>query len=154
MFAQLPPEFSSLATQAAWAVQRGYLWKGIRSVMWDQPEAGRAYFQRAFELRAVVDDPLLQHTTYHLLGYENERGAEAALNVLEHLRPFLNRLSVRGGDKLEGSYLVNRAFENYRSGAYDQVPGKVWLAWRRDSAYLFNRGVVSIFVRSLLKAAQ
>ena len=71
-----------------------------------------------------------------------------------NLRPFLNQLTSRGGDKLEGSYLVNRAFENYRVGDYKLVPAKVLRAWMRDFSYLLNRGVLSILVRSMLKAAR
>jgi len=151
MFAQLPQDFAYLSAQYGWAVQRGLLWKGIRAVIWDRVEQGRAYFKRAAELGATVDEALMQHTTYHLLGFEHERGSDATLKVLLNLRPILNQLTNRGGDKLEGSYLVNRAFESYRVGEYKQVPGKVLRAWTRDFAYLLNRGVLSIFVRSLVK---
>lgn len=151
MFAQLPQDFAYLSAQYSWAVQRGILWKGIRAVIWDRVEQGRAYFKRAAELKAVVDGALLQHTTYHLLSFEHERGSDATLKVLANLRPFLNQLANRGGDKLEGSYLVNRAFENYSLGEYKKVPGKVLQAWRRDRSYLTNRGVFSIFLRSLVK---
>ncbi len=151
MFAQLPQDLSHLSAQYNWAVRRGFLWKGIRAVMWDRVEHGRAYFRRAAELKATVDESLMQLTTYHLLGYEHERGSDATLKVLSNLRPFLNQLTGRGGDKLEGSYLVNRAFENYRTGEYKKVPGRVLQAWRRDPSYLSNRGVLSIFVRSLVK---
>jgi hypothetical protein len=141
MFAQLPQDFAYLSAQYGWAVQRGFLWKGIRAVIWDRVEQGRSYFKRAAELKAVVDESLMQHTTYHLLGFEHERGSDATLKVLSDLRPFLNQLT----------YLVNRAFENYRMGEYKRVPGKVIQAWRRDSSYLTNRGVLSIFLRSLVK---
>ena len=154
MFAQLPQDLGQLSAQYDWAVRRGFLWKGIRAVMWDRQEDGRAYFKRAAELQAVVDEPLMQLTTYHLLGFEHERGSDATLDVLAKLRPFLNHLTARGGDKLEGSYLVNRAFENYRTGEYKQVPGKVIRAWMRDFSYMLNRGVLSILVRSMLKAAR
>ena len=149
MFAQLPQDFSQLTDQYDWAMQYGILWKAIRAVIWDRLEQGRAYFKRASELQAVIDEPLMQLTTYHLLGYEHERGSDATLKALADLRPLLNQFTARGGDKLEGSYLINRAFENYRMGEYKKVPGKVLQAWRRDPSYLTNRGVLSIFVRSL-----
>jgi glycosyltransferase involved in cell wall biosynthesis len=154
MFAQLPQEFQYLFPQCDWAKQRGFLWKAIRAVMWDRLEDGRAYFKRAVELHAVVDEPLMQLTTYHLLGYEHERGSDATLKVLADLRPFLNQVTARGGDKLEGSYLVNRAFEQYCAGEYKQVPAKVLRAWRNYPSYLANRGVISIFLRSIVKAAR
>jgi hypothetical protein len=154
MFAQFPDDLAYLAKQYDWAVQRGYLWKGIRAMMWDRPDDAPANFERAIEWHANVDEPLMQWTTYHLLGYEHERGSDAALRALSNLRPFLNKLTSRGGDRLESSYLVNRAFENYRVGEYKQVPGKVLRAWMRNLSFLLNRGVLSIFVRSMLKAAR
>ena len=154
MFAQLPQEFQFLAPQLDWAIQRGFLWKGIRAVMWDRLDAGRAYFKRAQELHAALDEPLRQLITYHLLGYEHERGSDAARTVLANLRPYLNQIAPRGGDRLESSYLVNRAFASYRVGDYKRVPGNVLRAWTRDLSFLFNRGVLSIFLRSMLKAAR
>jgi hypothetical protein len=153
MFYQFPPGFAALSQQYDWAAKRGYLWKGIRAVIWDRLDAARAYFARAAELQAAADESLLQLTTHHLLGYENEFGSERVLEVLSNLQPYLNQVAKRGGDKLKGSYLVNRAFESYRSGGYKQVPGRVLQAWRSDPSYLTNRGVLSIFLRSLVKAA-
>ena len=86
MFAQFPQDFSYLSAQYEWVVRHGFLWKAIRAVIWDRVEQGRAYFKRAAELKAVVDEALLQHTTYHLLGFEHERGSDATLKVLSNLR--------------------------------------------------------------------
>jgi glycosyltransferase involved in cell wall biosynthesis len=150
MFMQFPHDLKFLFGQYEWAVRRGYLWKGIRAVIWDRFEDGHRYFRRAVELGAIVDETLIQLTTYHLFGYEHERGVDATLKLLMNLRQFLNQLTPHTGDKLEGSYLVNRAFQNYREGNYKQVVSKVIQAWKCDYSYLFNRGVLSIFWRSLM----
>ncbi|MCK6540113.1 MAG: hypothetical protein L6Q26_08640, partial [Anaerolineales bacterium] len=86
---------------------------------------GRAYFARATAHGASVDDSLMQLATYHLLGYETEFGTDAVMQALSRLRPYINRVTRRGGDLLEGSYLVNRAFERYRASEYRRVPGIV-----------------------------
>ncbi|MEW6285728.1 MAG: glycosyltransferase family A protein [Chloroflexota bacterium] len=151
VFAQLPPELAWLSAQYDWAVARGWLWKGIRALIWGRDKAGRSHFARALALHAQTDESLMQLTTYHLLGYETEFGAEAVKVVLEKLTPWLNRLTKRGGDKLQGSYLINRAFDLYRSQEYKKVPSLVVRACRSDPAYLRNRGVLSIFARSLVK---
>jgi hypothetical protein len=153
IFSQLPQEYSWISSQYDWAVARGYLRKGIRAIIWNRMEAGRAHIARAAELNAQMDEPLMQRITYQLMGHENEFGAEAVDKVLANLSPSLNRLAQRGGDRLEGSYWVNRAFEDYRAGEYEQVPGKVLRAWMNDLSYLTNRGVLSIFLRSLVKTA-
>ena len=95
---------------------------------------------------------LMQHTTFHLLGYENEFGTEAVMKIISKLVPYINQVTRNGGNELKGSYLVNRAFENYRSGEYKGVLSKVLHAWRIAPKFLINRGVISIFIRSMLKA--
>jgi glycosyltransferase involved in cell wall biosynthesis len=151
VFAQFPPELVGLSAQYDWSVARGYLWKGIRAILWDREEAGRAHFSRAIELGAIVDESLMQLTTYHLLGYETEFGTEAVARILSKLTPHINLISKDGGHKLVGSYMVNRAFEMYRTGRYGNVPSMVWRAWKNDPVYLANRGVLSIFLRSLAR---
>ncbi len=152
VFAQLPPELAWLSSQYAWCVARGYLWKGIRAIMWGRLEDGRAHFARAQELRAEMDEKLFQLITYHLLGYEKEFGHKAAVAVIVNLVPYLDRLARRSGKKLKGSYLINRAFEAYRAGEYKQVPAKVIQAIWDDPSYLRNRGVLSILLRSMLRS--
>jgi hypothetical protein len=153
VFAQLPPELAWLSSQYDWVVARGWLWKGIRAILWGREVDGRAHFARAVELHAGIDENLMQLISYHLLGYEKEFGSDAVLGILANLNPHLNRITKNGGGKLEGSYLVNQAFENYRKGEYQKVPARVFRAWKKDPSYLANRGVVSIFIRSLLKGA-
>jgi GT2 family glycosyltransferase len=151
VFAGLPKELASLSAQYDWAVARGWLWKGIRAAIWGRDEAALHHFDRALALRAPLDEPLMQLITYHLLGYETEFGTEAVQRVLQKLTPLLNRIEKRGGDKLQGSYLINRAFQFYCAHDYQKVPSLVIRACRSDPSYLSNRGVLSIFVRSSLK---
>jgi GT2 family glycosyltransferase len=151
VFAQLPQELAWLSAQYDWAVARGWLWKGIRAAIWGRDQAALHHFDRACALRAPTDERLMQLTTYHLLGYETEFGAQAVRRVLDTLTPLLNRLEKRAGDKLQGSYLINRAFQRYHAHDYPDVPSLVLRACRSDPSYLSNRGVLSIFVRSLLK---
>jgi hypothetical protein len=100
-----------------------------------------------------VNESLMQLATYHLLGYEKEFGAEAVMRVLSNLRPHINRVTKNGGNRLEGSYLVNRAFADYRRGEHKNIPAMVLRAWRNDPSYLMNRGVLSIFLRSMMRTA-
>lgn len=152
VFAQLPPELSALSTQYEWAVARGWLWRGIRAVIWGREADGRAHFARAIALKAKLDEQLMQHATYHLLGYETEFGTDAVIHVLSPLNSLINQVAKRGGDELEASYLVNRAFEMYRLGEYKKVSKLVPHALRKHPPYLMNRGILSIFVRSLVKS--
>lgn len=154
VFDQLPPELAWLSSQYDWSVARGYLWKGIRAVLWGRKEDGQAHFTRAVELGAHMDESLMQHTTYHLLGYEKEFGVEAVMNVISTLLLYINQVTSHGGNELEASYLVNRAFDDFHAGVYKGVPSKVIRTWKADPKYLLNRGVISIFFRSMIKAIQ
>lgn len=151
VFDQFPPELSALYAQYDWAVSRGWLWRGIRAVIWGREADGRAHFSRAVERGADLDESLMQLTTYHLLGYETEFGTEAVMRALSALSPLINQVAGRGGDRLEASYLINRAFDGYRGGAYKRIPAMVMRAWKKDPSYLGNRGVLSIFLRSMAK---
>ena len=152
IFTQLPDELNWLSSQYELAVSHGYLWKGIRAFIWDRPDDGHAHFTQAIARNASMSDLLMQHTTFHLLGYENEFGNDAVMNVISKLVPYINQVTRNGGNELKGSYLVNRAFENYRLGEYKGVLSRVLHAWKIAPKFLINRGVISIFVRSMLKA--
>ena len=153
VFTQLPQELN-LSSQYEWAVSQGYLWKGIRAVIWGRLEDGQAHFARAMEMNAKPGETLLQLTTYHLLGYEKEFGVNEVMQVISRLASCINQVARRSGSELEGSYLINRAFENFHAGEYKKVPGNIIRAWISDPGYLTNRGVVSIFLRSVLKGSK
>ena len=69
---------------------------------------------------------------------------------IQSLIPYLEKLggyaSVR---KLIGCYSVNRAFQSYHAGEFAKVPGEIVPAIANDPKYLMNRGVLSIFFRSI-----
>jgi GT2 family glycosyltransferase len=148
VFSQIPREFQWLSPQIDWAVARGWLWRGIRAVIWGRLEAGYACLSRAAQLRAPVDDDLIKLTTYHLLGYGNEFGEEAAIQAIRNLGPSLDRVASRGGCKVEASYLLNLAFGYYRAGDHRQALRRVIRALARDPGNVCNRGVLSILLRS------
>ena len=152
IFSQLPQELNWLSSQYELAVSHGYLWKGIRAILWDRPDDGHAHFKKAIALRAQMSNLLIQHTTFHLLGYEKEFGTDSVMEVISKLVPYINQVTRNAGNELKGSYLVNRAFENYRSGEYKGVFSKVLHAWKIAPKFLINRGVISIFIRSMLRA--
>jgi hypothetical protein len=152
VFAQLPQEMAWLSSQYDLSVARGFLWKGIRAIIWDREEAARIHFSRALDLRAKMDESLIQHTTFHLLGYEKEFGSKGVIKVISKLIPYLNQVTFRGGKELNASYLLNRAFDDYHAGKFEGVPNKVLRACLMNPKHLANRGAASIFVRSMVRA--
>lgn len=151
IFAHFPPEITWLSAQYDWAVAMGYLLKGARAIMWGRPEAGWRHFVQGAEMRAEIDETFIQKLTYQLLLYKREFGTEATEEVLRNLAPYLeqvgNRKSVRW---LKGSYLVNQAFGDYRTGEFSTVAGNAIGAIANNPKYLLNRGVLSILLRSTI----
>ncbi len=151
VFAQFPPEMAWLSSQLDWAVPRGHVLKGTRAVMWGRAEAGKSYFARAFELNAKIDKPFLARLAHQLMDYETEFGRAAAQDRLQDLVPHLQLLGGHPSIRwLRALYSTNQAFESYRMGKYDEVPGKVARAVVNNPKHLANRGVLSILARSVV----
>ena len=150
VFAQMPQTQAQVSRQLEWAIARGHLIRGAQAMLWDRPKEGHRYLQRALALGAHVDEPFLSSLTYQLFLRQEAFGVEATQRSLRHLSDVfgdLGRLNRRR--RLQGYFAVNRALEQYRTGLYDQVPRQVFQAITNDPAYLLNRGVVAILLRSV-----
>ena len=148
---QLPEGFSWIVEHMPWAVNKGYLYKGVRAMIWDRLENGKEYIRRIADLRSVIDKGYLKQLATQLLDFEHEFGAEKTKTIYQTLYASLltelDRSLIRW---FLGYYQVNQAFQNYSAGAYSRVPLRVVKAIANDYNYFSNRGVVSIFFRSLV----
>jgi glycosyltransferase involved in cell wall biosynthesis len=151
ILAQLPLELAWLDAQYNWAVAHGYLLKGTRAIIWGRSDVGKANLERAATLGIHFDEGFLQEVTHQLLSYEIEFGPQATQMVIRDLAPYLNKINRGNGScRLKSSYWVNRAFQSYHAGRFDQVPGQVLQAVASSPKYLGNRGVLAILLRSLM----
>jgi glycosyltransferase involved in cell wall biosynthesis len=150
IFAQIPAEYSDLASQYDWAVARGYLIKGIRAMIWDQLEKGSAYLHKAKELGAVVDERFLRDLAYQLSSYETEMGSQATQHCFQALTPYLEAMGARQSIRaMKGQYFADKAFQLYRAGNSAETPAHILQAIRNHPAYLTNRGMVKMLLRSI-----
>jgi glycosyltransferase involved in cell wall biosynthesis len=151
VLAQLPPEFKWLSDQYSWAAMQGYLLKGARAIIWNRLDDGRHYFEQAAKLGARVDDYFLNSLTHKLLDYEAEFGNKAKDDVYQVLIPYLKKIGGKASiRRLNGSYSINRAFQRYHAGEYTKVPARIFDAIVNNPKYLINRGVLRIFMHSIL----
>lgn len=147
--AQLPEEFAQISSQFAWAAGRGYLIKGMRAILFDRPDQGHAYFEKARSLGAQLDRPFLHYLSYHLTSYAKEFGETAVEKVIRQLTTYLLWFGdARDVRWLKGNFYINRAFDKYRAQEYTAVPASVLRAVVADPSYLVNRGVVKILFHS------
>jgi len=152
VFTQLPLEMSQISGQINWAIARGYLLKSLRALIWDRSDDGRRYYEQAKKLKAPIDDPLIRQLTHNLLDIRTQFGDIHVQEKILALKPYFVKHGGRASLRLLiSSYLINRAFESYRAGEYRQVPKLALRAIANNPRYLLNRGVLSIFLRSILK---
>jgi len=152
IFAQLPDKMSHLSEQYDWAVARGYVLKGVRAIIWEREGDGRIYFEQAAKLNAQIDEAFLRNLAAHLANYEVEFGTGSAEDIVHKLCYHLEEMDCKTDAlQLSGIYLINRAFQDYQAGNYQQVSGSVWGAISQNPGYLANRGVLSILLRSMLR---
>jgi hypothetical protein len=143
---------SQISGQINWAIARGYLLKSLRALIWDRSDDGRRYYEQAKKLKAPIDDPLIRQLTHNLLDIRTQFGDIHVQEKILALKPYFVKHGGRASLRLLiSSYLINRAFESYRAGEYRQVPKLALRAIANNPRYLLNRGVLSIFLRSILK---
>jgi glycosyltransferase involved in cell wall biosynthesis len=150
-FDGLPEGYEALGPHREWAVGRGYLERGVRDALWDRMPAAQRNFEQAGQYPVKVDQALANNLAEQLIAYEIEHGTAEVQQALDRLTPHLRRFG--GGSLLRrvvGSNTITRAFRQFQMGKYQQVPGSVLRAVVRDPALLADRGVLSIFARSLL----
>ena len=151
LFDQFPPEMAHLSDQLDWAVARGYVLKGTRAFMWGWAEAGKSYFARAVEMKANIGKPFLAKLAHQLMDYESEFGRTAAQDRLQDLGPHLQLLGGHSSVRwLKALCSANQAFESYRKGEYNEIPGKVARAVADNPKHLADRGVLLILARSVI----
>lgn len=152
LFAQLPALPVNIANQLDSAIQQGYLIKGVRSAVWGRNKAALRYFGKAAELGASFSPRYLQKVSTKLVNYEVEMGSEAAKSAMNRLLPHIRRLSAPAHyRKFQADLSAQHAFENFKQGQFRRVPGNVIRAIFRYPRLLADRGMISIFARSLIK---
>lgn len=150
VFENLPKELQPILNRYEWAVARSYLLKGLHTMVWGKREDAEIALLIAIKKGAHIDDTALNMLSDELLNYEAEFGSEATQKIVDQLSGLLSKTDRKSESKtLVSFYTLNRAFRNFHSGIFENVPADVIRAVRADHKHLLNRGVLSIFFRSL-----
>jgi hypothetical protein len=154
VFEQLPPELAWITQYCDDTVARSYLFLGAQAIMWGRQEKGEIYLEKAQSIGARLNKPILLVLLEKLSDYEAEFGTKVSETVLKdwtyHLKIVGSNADLRW---LKTTYMLNRAFEVYEWGHYESVPICVLRAAWSKPTRLANRGVLSIFFRSLINTA-
>lgn len=155
VFENLPAELSHLKSNYDWADAQSFLAKGLHTLIWRGTDVAEVIIKTALEKGARFDELILNMMSNELLNYEAEFGSTATENILADLTRLSKKLRMNGrSESIIGFYAHNRAFRNYYEGKFEKVPLDIARAIHSDFHYLLNRGVISIFVRSLLAWAK
>jgi hypothetical protein len=151
MMAHFPTELEWLSAFTDTVIARGFLQKGTLDIIWGRLDRGQRNFEKAAEMGIKVDERFLRYLVDLLLSYGMEFGESAMQDVSNNLLTQFRRIGMRSElNWLQASLSINRAFSDYRQRKYRKVPANVLRAIGRDPSYLVNRGVVSVFLRSIL----
>jgi hypothetical protein len=152
IFAQLPLEMTHIVDQLDWAMGRGYLVRAARAAMWDRPEDSLRHFDEAIKHKAAIDQSYLDQLIQHASDYALEFGEIATKKILEawalHLKRLGGRATVR---QFYSLYSINQAFDSFNSGRFTNVPKMVISSILSNPKHLTNRGILAIFIRSILR---
>jgi hypothetical protein len=152
IFNQLPVQVPNTLENYLWAIGRGYYVRGIRALIWDRRDDAEKYFKKGRELNFQFDNAFVQQATHELLGYSMVFAADASLGVVEKFLPIFKKYLGNAGAKwILGSFLVNIAEQYYSQGELNKIPACLMRAFYWHPKYLFDRGVISLFLKSLFR---
>ena len=155
IFDNLPKELQYLRDKTEWAVARGDLLKGLRTMIWGEQTDAEIYLETAIKKGADIDAQAMGMFSDELLSCEVEVGDIKSREVLNNLSQVLLKLKKkRDARLLIGSYAINRAFRKFHNKKYDVVPKDIVRAIKADPKYLLNRGALSVLLRSIWRQAK
>lgn len=140
-----------LSHYTEFAIGQGYLLKWSRDFLWGRVDAGLQNLENARVHGSNPDNSILKLITMNLLNHEEHFGVDAANDTIDRFVMHLHRTGNRTfARKLKSSYMINRAFREYRTGERTKVLSNVVGAIGSDPSYLINRGVLSMLFYSTL----
>jgi glycosyltransferase involved in cell wall biosynthesis len=150
VFGQLPREMDWLIPYIDWAITYRYLSRGMRRLVYGQVDHGKKDILKAKELGVSFTQSNIRTLTQmildHWIALDPEKGKRVLNDVCSNLGEIGERNSAT---RLKAEVMLNIAFLHYKRGDYRMVPGEVINAVINHPGYLFNRGALSIFLRSL-----
>lgn len=151
LFGQLPLQIPNVLPNYLWALSRGSFIRGVRALIWDRQEDADRYFSRAVELKFEMDEESVKQITHELMGYEMCYGSEAAMEMLSKLSSKLESVTGRRSTSwLKGSFFINKARRDASDNGRRVAPATILGAIAGHPKYLFDRGILTALLKSLV----
>ncbi len=148
-FTEGSPQFQILLDKL---IIRGYLMRGIRESIWGRYEEADRYFKHVTRNGIRLDEEISSIVTDMLINYEATFGLMAVEEISAVLFEKLKQIFGNGGIKVFASiYSINQAFDAYRNKNYPRTVRKAFRAVLLNPSYIFNKGILSILLRSIFR---
>lgn len=152
IFDHLPAEAEQLRSWRPWALAYVYLSLALRSYRAGAIERAKEQMAQAVAWRPEMlskPDTFIQMIMHSMIRLPNDDPLRFVDIVLENLPPVARRLrAVR--PQLLGAVSIARAFDSYAAGERRETIRHVLSGLRYQPSSITNRGLASIFIRSLL----
>lgn len=141
VMAQLPPEMAWIEAARPWAIGQADLRAGARAYLWGRVAQGEACWQRAAAQGIRIEATFRHLLVDQLINMSREVGRPAAQTALQTITRALPLVATPAAIRqIEGCYWINQALDQDKTGTYEQAGASVLQAFRKDPAYLHNRG--------------
>lgn len=152
VFDHLPPRATNLRPHRSQALRQVYVGLALRSYRVGDIIRAKDQLIEAIALDPTVleqTDQFAETLRYNALSLPVDAPLRYVDRVLRNLPAEAQQLK-RIRSRVLGDVSVASAFQDYAAGRRDRVIGKVLTALRYCPSWLGNRGVISIFVKSLI----
>lgn len=141
VMAQFPPEMAWIGAALPWTIGQADLRAGARAYLWGRVAQGEACWRRAASQGIYAEPAFLRLLVDQLINMSREVGIPAAQTALQTIAQALPLVTTPAAIRqVEGCYWFNQALDQGKTGAYGPASASVLQAFRKDPAYLRNRG--------------
>ena len=148
---QLPTELSWISENGDLAVGKGFLLCGFRDALWGRLMEAKIHFHRASRLNTELNESIIHEITDQLINYESEYGLVASRRVIHNMQICTEGLEYNKWLRyLKSNYSLVLAFQFFQAKEYTKVFSEVIQAVVKNPSILRNRGVISIFAKSVM----
>lgn len=152
IFDHLPENLKHLQRNMGWAIARIHLYSGIVNLAWRREE-GEDYLRRAREAAVVLDDELIGNINHFLLNFESAYGTKSLDEVMRTIEGKITQIyNYKIFQQIFNNLTFNQAFNAFHNLHYWRAADKAWQSIRQEPSYLFNRGLIKIFLLSVINA--
>lgn len=148
---QLPPEFAWITEYVNEAIGCGYFYQAVYYLIFNQSNDFNQTINLAKKYGFRFRDPHLAEVLKILEKYEVVFSSNASRFIEKQLIPLRQIIGLNGYRWLKGRWQIKRAWTHYVAKEYTPVPQLVTGAVFSDPAYLLDRGILSIFIKSMYK---